>query len=219
MTRLPSALRLILPGIIAAALTPAPAAASSPPGLEAPGRAAGQAVGRAKLSDAAIPRDGASRPGAYEVVNLIYDGGRPPWTPADDKPSTGGHAAPFDIGRGTCNRELLGAASGGSGEAPASRVATVVIGAPIGGSIGQSMDGIDQSCVGLVLEHAANQRTVAWRNPESGAGYEVTPVATHQESNGRYCREYQSTAAVDGRIERAQGTACRQAYGSWRLAD
>jgi len=31
------------------------------------------------------------------------------------------------------------------------------------------------------------------------------------------CREYQQTITVGGRTERAYGTACKQADGSWKI--
>jgi len=47
----------------------------------------------------------------------------------------------------------------------------------------------------------------------------VTPTKTYQTANGTYCREYQTTVLIDGKQERATGTACRQADGSWRVVN
>ena len=32
-----------------------------------------------------------------------------------------------------------------------------------------------------------------------------------------YCREYQHTVTIDGKQEKAYGTACRQPDGSWKI--
>lgn len=44
------------------------------------------------------------------------------------------------------------------------------------------------------------------------------PAAAHAQTSGEaYCREYQRTITIDGRPERAFGTACREPDGNWRV--
>lgn len=38
------------------------------------------------------------------------------------------------------------------------------------------------------------------------------------DGSGRYCREYQTTGRIGGRIEQLWGVACLQSDGSWDLA-
>ena len=157
----------------------------------------------------------------------------PPWAPAHgwrakNKQKQVYYAAPFDIGYGRCNREVLGAVLGGvAGGAIGSTVAkgdnrTVAIvggtllGVLIGGAIGRSMDNVDQNCIGQALEHAEDGQEVRWRDP-NGYDYEVVPQRTFTGTDGEYCREYTTTAVINGRAERVYGTACRTADGSWRL--
>jgi surface antigen len=119
---------------------------------------------------------------------------------------------------------LIGGAAGGLlgnqfGHGKGQAVTTLlgaVAGIVVGGAIGRSMDPVDQGCVGQALEHAPTNHTVAWRNPDTGVPYEVTPVRTYQEGGG-YCREYTSSAMIDGRRQQTTGTACRQPDGSWRI--
>jgi len=130
-------------------------------------------------------------------------------------------------GLGNCNREivggLIGAAAGGllgskigSGDGKiAAVIGGTVLGTLVGGSIGRSMDQVDQNCVGQALERAPNGGAVEWQNPDGREQYRVTPTKTYQESDGRYCREYQTTIVVGGRVEEGYGTACRQSDGSW----
>ena len=162
----------------------------------------------------------------------------PPWAPAHGWRAKHKHKEkyvyyqpappPFDIGLGRCNRDLLGAVLGGvAGGVVGASVAKgdnrtvaivggTILGAVIGGVIGRSMDRVDQNCVGQALEHAEDGREVHWRAP-NGYDYEVVPRRTYTGGNGEYCREYTTTAVINGRADRVYGTACRNADGSWRL--
>ncbi len=160
-------------------------------------------------------------------------GGPPPWAPAHGYRY--GHrrirgavvyGAPFGIAAGTCNREVLGAALGATGGGflaaelskgdPAAIIGGLIAGALIGGALADAVGGIDQNCVGQVLEHAPSRQVVTWRDPDGDAGYAVTPTRTYEDDGGQYCREYQTVVSIGGREESAYGTACRQPDGSWR---
>ena len=132
-----------------------------------------------------------------------------------------------DSGFGTCNRDVIGALLGGAAGAAAgsqfgkgdgkilTTIGGAIIGALIGGNIGRGMDQVDQNCVGQTLERAPDGTTVAWRDPDLGGQYQVTPTKTWQDGN-TYCREYQTQITVGGKLEQAWGTACRQPDGSWK---
>jgi surface antigen len=128
---------------------------------------------------------------------------------------------------GRCDRASLGAVLGGvvggmagsqigkgSGRTAAT-IAGTVIGILVGRSIGQHMDALDQQCTGQTLEHAPDHATVRWQDPDNGTSYMVTPVRTFRHADGRYCREYTTTAAIGGRSQQLYGQACRQPDGSW----
>ncbi len=160
----------------------------------------------------------------------------PPWAPAHGWRAKHKHkqnqvyyvAPPFDIGLGRCNRETLGAILGGvAGGAigasvakgdnrPVAIVGGAILGVIIGGAIGRSMDNVDQNCIGQALEHAEDGQEVRWRSP-NGYDYSVVPQRTYTDAGGGYCREYTTTAVINGRAERVYGTACRAPDGSWRL--
>lgn len=130
-----------------------------------------------------------------------------------------------------CNRDLIGGAIGGAaggyigsriGKGDGKLAATAVgaiLGALVGGSIGHAMDQIDQTCVGRVLETARTGQTVAWRNPDSGGTYEVTPVATNTSEGNRFCRDYTARSTINGRTETIRGVACRQYDGTWKTVN
>ena len=145
------------------------------------------------------------------------------------------YGVPYGVDRGYCDRPLLsrelvggvvGATAGGVignqvGKGTGRTAATIggiVVGALVGASIGRSMDNIDQRCVGYALEHAPDRHRVAWNNAENGHDYAVEPTRTF-ERDGRYCREYQTTATSDGRRQNVYGTACRKPDGSWQLVN
>ena len=60
-------------------------------------------------------------------------------------------------------------------------------------------------------------QTSTWKNPDSGNSGTVTPTRTFENATKQYCREYTQTVQVGGKTERAYGTACRQADGSWKI--
>jgi len=51
-------------------------------------------------------------------------------------------------------------------------------------------------------------------------GTEVSPpVFGESLASNPYCREYTRHVVIDGRTQRAYGTACQQPDGTWRLMD
>jgi surface antigen len=170
----------------------------------------------------------------HEVSYEGSKGGPPPWAPAHGyrrKQANGArvYVPPFGIDTRTCNRELLGAALGGAAggllgseiakgdDRPLAIAGGTILGILVGGSIGHSMDALDQSCVGQILEYAPAREPVVWKNPDRDAAYEVTAVRTYEDGDDRYCREYQATATIGGRLQETYGTACRQPDGSWQI--
>jgi surface antigen len=166
----------------------------------------------------------------------------PPWAPAhgwrakhhnddddDDfrRPAVRG-GTPSGLAQGTCHRDLIGAALGGAaggllgnqfGKSSGKTAATiggVVVGALIGGIIGRSMDDADQACAAQALEYAPDRQTVTWQGPQQ-QGYAVTPVRSYQARDGRFCREYQTSAVIGGRPQEVYGTACRSPDGTWQI--
>ncbi len=174
--------------------------------------------------------------GCLSVWSIPVSADPPPWAPAWGYRAKGKHKSkhagvrPLDLNLGRCNRELLGSLLGGAtggflgskvgdGRGQLAAVAGgALLGFLVGGSIGRTMDEVDQHCIGQALEHASDGQTITWNNTQSKAQYQVVPTRTVQASDGRYCREYTATAVINGRIEKTYGKACRQPDGSWRLA-
>ena len=97
-------------------------------------------------------------------------------------------------------------------------IAGTLIGASIGGNVGRSMDETDRLKTAQTLETVRTGVPSRWENPDSGNYYEVTPTRTYDQGTGP-CREYTVDAVIGGKNEKVYGTACRQADGSWKVAN
>jgi len=125
--------------------------------------------------------------------------------------------------KGTTGAVLGGVAGGALGSQVGSgrgkTIATiggVLAGAALGGAIGGSMDKTDELHAQNALESTPTGQAVQWRNPDSGREYQVTPTKTYNNATtGQPCRDYTSTAVIDGQEQVINGTACRQADGTW----
>ncbi len=102
-------------------------------------------------------------------------------------------------------------------------IATVLgafIGGAIGQSIGEQLDEADKIMASgaytKALERTPSNESVVWKNPDSGNYGSFTPVRTYQ-ANNRYCREYNQEVVIGGVKQEAYGTACRQPDGSWKV--
>lgn len=113
---------------------------------------------------------------------------------------------------------LLGNQVGKGKGNTAAIIVGAIAGAYIGGEVGKKMDREDRHRSQHALEHNQADETTAWKNPDSGNSYEVTPTKTYETANG-YCREYTTEAVVNGRNETVYGTACRQPDGSWQAVN
>ena len=112
---------------------------------------------------------------------------------------------------------LIAAAAGGGGAAIAG---AVIGGALLGGLVGNMLDQRDKrlqaEAAQKAFESTPSGTSVPWTNPDTGHSGSVTPTRTYQ-SQGQYCREYQTTVTIDGKQEKGYGTACRQPDGSWKV--
>ncbi len=177
-----------------------------------------------------------SRQAAATLVCALALSGLPALTPAPAAAQT------FGTDQGSCDRTALqsilstskgniigslgGAAlgglvgsqfGGGSGKGIMTALG-VVGGALAGGYVGRQMDPADHACVNRTLENTPTGQTVAWKNPDNGAQYKVTPTSSYKGSNGQPCRNFTTQAIIDGKSQQVDGTACRQADGSWKTA-
>lgn len=112
---------------------------------------------------------------------------------------------------------MLGSQVGGGHGRTAAIIAGTLVGGAIGGAVGRSMDDTDRMKTAATLESVRTGVPSAWRNPDTGYQYSVTPTKTYDSASGP-CREYTVDALVGGKKETVYGTACRQPDGSWKVA-
>lgn len=121
---------------------------------------------------------------------------------------------------------IAGGAIGSNIGKGSGRTAAIIGGAVLGGlagsEIGKSLDRADvayyNKTQSQALEHNKVGTTSSWRNPDSGASGTFTPTKTY-ENGGQYCREFNQTINVGGKVERGYGTACRNPDGSWKIVN
>lgn len=104
---------------------------------------------------------------------------------------------------------------GGAGQVIAAGAGTLV-GAYLGGRIGKTMDQQDQAQMQKVLETSKTGQVVRWTNPDSGNRYIVKPTKTFYNQN-RPCRQFSTTAYIEGKKEIIHGKACRDPRGQWQM--
>jgi surface antigen len=117
------------------------------------------------------------------------------------------------VSQGMCDRNLLATTANGS----SNQYAGAAAGPLVAGEIQSGMTPVDNGCVGLTLEHAQTNQPVAWQSPSNSVRYQVTPIRNYQAPNGLNCREYTTSATLNGRAQRINDTACRLPSGLWQL--
>jgi len=116
---------------------------------------------------------------------------------------------------GAATGAILGQAIGHNTEA-------TLIGAAIGGLlgyiVGNEMDKDDLRELNHVYERGASSRPSSWVNPDTGNQYTVVPEPAYTDSNShRVCRKAEIDAVIDGKMQKTNATACRDAHGHWQL--
>ncbi|MEN8200684.1 MAG: glycine zipper domain-containing protein [Thermodesulfobacteriota bacterium] len=128
-------------------------------------------------------------------------------------PTKGGVGA----GAGAAGGALIGQAIGHNTEAT---LIGAAVGTLLGYMIGNEMDKYDREQLNHVYERGVSGQTSAWRNPDNGNQYRVTPQPAYSSSstsNSRPCRQAEIQAIIDGKRETTYTTACRDANGHWQL--
>lgn len=126
---------------------------------------------------------------------------------------------------------LLGAAVGGLigsqvGGGTGNKVAIaggVLAGGYLGNRIGRSMNCKDvayhQQTTQDTLENQRTGEASTWRNPDTGHSGTIIPTKTYMSSRNMPCREFTQIIRTGDGTEEVQGTACRQADGTWKIVD
>jgi len=67
------------------------------------------------------------------------------------------------------------------------------------------------------LAHDAKGNSVPWRNPQTGVGGNITPLASSHSEDGMACRDFLASYVRAGAQAWLQGSACRSARGEWEV--
>jgi surface antigen len=68
-----------------------------------------------------------------------------------------------------------------------------------------------------VLARGGRDSSVPWQNPQTGAGGNITPLATAYSEGGLPCRDFLASYVHGGSQDWLQGAACRSASGAWEV--
>lgn len=68
------------------------------------------------------------------------------------------------------------------------------------------------------LEYKRSGESITWTNPDSGNHGSVTPTATFRNEFGQNCRRFQQKIYMNDKPEVANGEACRQPNGHWKIS-
>jgi surface antigen len=68
-----------------------------------------------------------------------------------------------------------------------------------------------------VIARGSKDASVPWQNPQTGAGGNITPLATAYNEGGLPCRDFLTSYVHGGSQDWLQGAACRSASGAWEV--
>jgi surface antigen len=67
------------------------------------------------------------------------------------------------------------------------------------------------------LARGGRDASVPWQNPQTGAGGNITPLATSYSEGGLPCRDFLASYVHGGSQDWLQGAACRGSRGIWEV--
>ncbi|PIE72564.1 MAG: hypothetical protein CSA20_07435 [Deltaproteobacteria bacterium] len=119
-------------------------------------------------------------------------------------------------GIGAAGGAIVGQAIGRDTEAT---LIGAAVGTMLGYIVGNEMDKFDKRELNHAYEFGRSGQTTAWRNPDTGNSYQVTPEPAYTKPSNpqRYCRRAEIIAVIDGKSEKTYTTACRNNAGQWEL--
>ena len=68
-----------------------------------------------------------------------------------------------------------------------------------------------------VLARGGKDASAPWENPQTGAGGNITPLATAYSEGGLPCRDFLTSYVHGGSHDWLEGAACRDAHGVWEV--
>ena len=78
---------------------------------------------------------------------------------------------------------------------------------------------VARATVQSTLEGAPSHSTRRWRGVSAGISGAVTPRRTFKIKTGHYCREFDESVTLDGKVTSERRTACRTGDGRWLVVE
>ncbi len=123
--------------------------------------------------------------------------------------------AQMGAGGGAAGGALIGQAIGHNTEAT---LIGAAIGTMLGYMVGNEMDKYDREQLNHVYERGVSGQSNAWRNPDNGNQYQVTPQPAYTNPTSHQpCRQAEIQSVIDGKSQTTYTTACRDNNGQWQL--
>ncbi len=74
-----------------------------------------------------------------------------------------------------------------------------------------------RAAAAAALQQGGKGNSVPWRNPQTGVGGNITPLAVSYSEGGLSCRNFLASYVNGGAQSWLQGSACRTARGEWQV--
>ena len=119
-----------------------------------------------------------------------------------------------------CSYRLASLGSNDDGDPPSTgSIAAPAVPAPTAGVSPRSDADLAyaRAAASDALARGGKDASVPWQNPETGAGGNITPLATSYSEGGRPCRDFLASYVHGGSQDWLQGAACRTAEGAWEV--
>jgi surface antigen len=112
---------------------------------------------------------------------------------------------------------LTGSMFGKGGGKALAVVAGAAIGGLVGGHLGAQLDANSRRNALIAQNQALSTgRPTQWYGTQRTTYGSFDPGPVYTTTQG-YCREYNTTIAIGGKLEKGYGQACRQPDGSWQI--
>lgn len=122
---------------------------------------------------------------------------------------------------GTVGGGVVGYQFGSGGGQYAGAGIGAIAGGLSGNAIGRHLDALDAREANAAFARASRApvgEVVYWNNTRTGNWGCYQPMRDgHSSLQGLYCREFQTSATIQGQTRRVYGTACRQPNGTWEM--
>ncbi|PHS78817.1 MAG: hypothetical protein COB59_04985 [Rhodospirillaceae bacterium] len=122
---------------------------------------------------------------------------------------------------------ILGGIAGSNVSKGSGRTAAIILGATLGTMWGEDiahgMSSADkifaERTTKDTLEYGKPGENTTWSNPETGNSGNVVANESFKNKDGENCRNFETTAHIEGEDRTTSGTACKMPNGEWKVME